>query len=129
MPLDGARADEQLRADLRVREPVAGQPGDLCLLRRQLVARVVRPLAHGLAGGQQLATGALGEPLRPDAAEHLVGGAQLLAGVDAPVLAAQPFAVQEPGAGEVDHAAAAGEPLDRLAVERLRVVVLAQQRA
>ena len=40
--LDGARADEQLRADLRVGVPVARQPRDLELLRRQLVPRVRR---------------------------------------------------------------------------------------
>jgi hypothetical protein len=49
--------------------------------------------------------------------------------VDAPVLATQPFAVQKPGAGEVDHATAAREPLDRLAVEGLRSSSVAQQRA
>ena len=49
-----------------------------------------------------------------------MGGSELLPRVDAPVLATQLFAVQEPGAGEVDHATAARKPLDRLAVERLR---------
>ena len=73
--------------------------------------------------------GALGKPLGPDAAEHLVRRSKLLARVDAAVLAAQPLAVEEPGAGEVDDAAAAREPLDRLAVEGLRVFVVAQQRA
>ena len=84
---------------------------------------------RGLTRGQELVTGALGKPLGPDVAEHLVGGSKLLARVDAPVLATQPFAVQEPGAGEVDHATAAREPLDRLAVEGLRILSLAQQRA
>ena len=86
-------------------------------------------LRDGLARGQELVAGALGEPLGPDAAEHLVGGSELLARVDAAVLATQPFAVQEPGAGEVDHATAAPEPLDRLAVEGLRVSRVAEQRA
>jgi hypothetical protein len=36
--LDRARADEQLGADLRVGVPVAGQPRNLDLLRRQGVA-------------------------------------------------------------------------------------------
>ena len=34
VPLDGAWAEEQAGADLRVREPVAGELGDLSLLRR-----------------------------------------------------------------------------------------------
>ena len=86
-------------------------------------------LRRGLAGGQQLAAGALGERLGADPAEAVVGGSKLLARVDAPVLAAQPFAVEELGAGEVDHATAAREPLDRLAVEGLRSSAVAQQRA
>ena len=40
VPFDGARGQEQLRADLRVRQAVAGQPGDLLLLRGELVARL-----------------------------------------------------------------------------------------
>ena len=68
-------------ADLGVRQSVAGEPGDLRLLRREHVARLDRALAHRLAGGQELAAGALGERLGADAAEHLVGGAQLLARV------------------------------------------------
>ena len=77
--------------------------------------------AHGLAGGEQLAAGTLGERLGAHVAEALVGGAQVLARVRAPVLAPQPLAVHEPAARELDRRAAAREPLDRLAVERLVV--------
>ena len=55
----------------------------------------------------------------PIVGEHLVRGAQLLAGVDAAVLAAQPLAVEQVRAGERDADAGAAEPLDRLAVEPL----------
>src|SRR6187200_3289083 len=41
--LDGARADEQLRADLRIRLPVAGHAGDLRLLGREDVAGLFGP--------------------------------------------------------------------------------------
>src|SRR5580700_5468015 len=61
VPLHGAGPDEQLRADLGVGPPVACQPGDLSLLRGQLGAGVLVPLAHLLAGGQELAPGAFGE--------------------------------------------------------------------
>ena len=47
------------------------------------------------------------------------GGAQLLAGVDAPALAPQPLAVQQVRAGELDAEAGAAEALERLAVGRL----------
>ena len=46
VPLHRARADEQLRADLRVRKAVAGEPGDLLLLRRELLARPGAALAR-----------------------------------------------------------------------------------
>src|SRR5262245_10561401 len=129
VPLDRARADEQLRADLGVRAPVTRQTGDLRLLGGQVVAGLHGALAHRLAGGQQLAAGALGEALGPHRREHLVRRAQLLARVHPPLLAAQPLAVEQPGAGEVDPAATAREPLDRLAVELLGGVAFAEQRA
>src|SRR5581483_7746500 len=59
--LDRARADEQLGADLRVGVSVAGQPRDLELLGREVVARVRGDPPHGLAGGEELAAGTLGE--------------------------------------------------------------------
>src|SRR5262249_17674145 len=70
--LDGARADEQLGGDLRVGEAVAGQAGDLGLLRGERVARFHGALAGGLAGGGQLAAGPLGESLHADRGEHVV---------------------------------------------------------
>src|SRR5262245_44836560 len=72
VPLDGSRAEEQLGADLRVREALRRQPCDLSLLRGQLVPRLDAALAHCLAGGQQLVAGALGEALHPHLREHLV---------------------------------------------------------
>ena len=69
------------------------------LLRRQVVERLDGALAHRLAGGQQLAAGALGERLHAHLGEHRVRDAQLLAGVDAAVLAPQPFAVERGARG------------------------------
>ena len=79
MVLDRPRTDEQLGADLRVGEALAGQLGDLRLLGGEDVARVQGALARGLAGGRELATGTLGEPVGSDAAERVVGGPELLA--------------------------------------------------
>ena len=125
MVLHGAGADEQLRADLGVGETISGQPSDMCLLGCEHAARVVGAPPRGLARGEELVTGAVGKPLGPDAAERFVGGSELLTRVDAAVLATQPFALHEPGTGVVDSAAAAPEPLHRLAVERLRVFCVA----
>jgi len=79
VPLHRARAEEQLGADLRVRLPAGSQARNLHLLRGQLVERLDRALAHCLAGGQQLAAGALGERLHAHVREHRVGDSQLLA--------------------------------------------------
>ncbi len=84
---DGARADEQPCADLWVGQAVAGKPGDLGLLGCELAAGFGGAFAGSLPGGQQLASGALGESLGAHRDEHLVGGAQLFAGLGAPVLA------------------------------------------
>jgi len=53
---------------------------------------------------------------------------EVLACIDAPSAAAQPFAVQQMRAGKVDGDATMGEALDRLAVEALGDRVVAQQR-
>ena len=88
-----------------------------------------RPLAHLLARRQQLAPGALGERLHADRGELVVGGAELRARVDPPVLAAQPLAVEQVRAGELRAQPRAAQPLDRLAVQALGALALAQQRA
>ena len=126
---DRAGADEQLCADLGVGQTISGQPGDVRLLGCEHAARVVAARARRLTRGHELVTGALGKSLGADAAEHLVGGSELLTRLDPAALATQPFAVQEPRAGEVDHATAAAESLHRLAVERLRIARVAEQRA
>src|ERR1700741_5411197 len=97
VPLHGAPAEEEPRPDLRVREPVAGELGDLSLLRGQLVARL--------------------------------GAALLGARVAAPVLPAQPFAVEQVRARELGAEPRAPEARDRLAVERVRVAAVGHERA
>src|SRR3954454_21743272 len=116
VPFDRAGAEEELRADLGVRAPVAREPRDLVLLRRQLVARVVAALAHLLARRQQLVPGALGKPVRAHREQHLARDPQLLARVDPPPRAAQPLPVEQPPAGQLDAHARARETVDRLAV-------------
>src|SRR6185437_14721875 len=90
VPFDRARADEQMGADLRVGQAVAGEPGDLLLLRRELAARLGTALAYLFTRRQQLAAGALGERLHPDRGEHVMGRTQLFARVGTPALATQP---------------------------------------
>jgi len=63
--LDGARAQEQLGGDLRVRQARPGQPRDLGLLGGELLVRAGGAPAGGLAGGPQLAPGPPGDPGTP----------------------------------------------------------------
>jgi hypothetical protein len=125
--LDRSRADEELTCYLRVRVPLGSQPYDLPLLGGENVAALDRSFADRLSGRQQLAAGALGERLGADAAERLVGEAQVLAAVVAPVHPTQPLAVKQVGTAELDDDPVALEALDRLAVERLGDVDVAQQ--
>jgi len=117
--LDRARADEQPRADLRVRQALAGQPRDLRLLRGQLHGRLDRTLAGGLPRGLQLKPGPFGE--RPDThrVQHLVGRAQVLPCLGAAALAAQPLPVQQVTASELGADPGPAEALDRLAIAGL----------
>jgi DNA-3-methyladenine glycosylase II len=125
VPFDRARTDEQPRSDLLIRQPFTGEPRDLRLMGRQIVGRLDRPLADRFARRHQLAAGTLLKCLHAYRTEHLVGSAKLRAGVHAPALATQPFAVQQVCPGELGPQPRASEPLDRLTVEMLGVRALA----
>ena len=127
VPLDRARTEEQLGTDLRVGEPVAGEPGDLLLLRREILARLERTLAQLRTGGDQLALGALGERLHPDLGEHLLGGPQPLARLAGTTVAAQPLAEDQMCTGEL-NARIPAQSVDRLVISGFGIVALAEQR-
>ena len=88
-----------------------------------------RALGDTLAGRDQLSAGAVGERLGTDPAEDLVRETELMPRVDAPVLAAQPFAVQEVSPGEADDDPCGREAFDGLLVQRLGDVAGAEQGA
>src|SRR5580693_7920056 len=88
VPLDRARADEQLGADLRVGLPLTGEPGDLRLLGGELLAHLYSVRADRLPGGKQLTASALRERLEAHRGAHPVGRTQLLARVEATPAAA-----------------------------------------
>src|SRR4051812_4361710 len=119
---DGARADEQLGTDLRIRVAVTRQARDLELLRRERVPVVGGDPARGLAGGDELASRPLGERVGAHATEALVRGAQLLARVDPTVLTAGPLAVHQPTARELDRSTTLGELGNRLLIRGFVVV-------
>ena len=75
-----------------VEVPAGGdaQFGDVFLLRSELAVRVDLAFADLLAGGEQFAARALGEGFGADRVEQLIGGVQLVAGVEPPVLKQRP---------------------------------------
>ena len=122
--LDGARADEQPRADLRVGEAVARQPGDLRLLRGELVARLggarlraVSPVASSSRAARSANASA------PIAANISCAARSCSRASTRRSLAAQPLAVERDGRGRARRASRCGraarsppvEPLGRLA--------------
>ena len=109
--------------------PSRASSSDLGLLRGELIACVCCAFAHRLAGGRQLAARTLGKSLGSHVAEHLVGAPQLLARIHPSVLAAQPLAVEQVGASELEADAGAAKPLDRLTVEVLGGLAVAEQRS
>ena len=72
--------------------------------------------------------GARGEGLGADRVEQVVGGLQLLAGVEPAVLATEPLTVEQVGAGELGPQRCAAQPLDRLGVALLGLTAFANQR-
>src|SRR5262245_40905921 len=127
MPFDGTKADEQLSADLGVRQSLTGEARNLVLLRRELVACLVPSLAHLLARGKKLTARPLGEPFGTHRVERVIGVTQLFASVDATVLPTQPLAVVQMSAGELHADAGAGEALDGLPVQALGDLAFARQ--
>src|SRR5438105_8632312 len=72
--LDGLRAEEELRADVAVRESLRDEEGDLQLLRRQALRSRRIASTQTLAARAQLGSG----PLRPRARAHLLERARLV---------------------------------------------------
>lgn len=68
MPLDRARANEQLSADLWICPSVSGKPCDVRLLGRQLTAGVVLALAHLAPVASNSCCARLANPYAPIAA-------------------------------------------------------------
>jgi NADP-dependent 3-hydroxy acid dehydrogenase YdfG len=128
VPFDRAGAEEELGPDLGVGLPVAGARRDLHHLRGEAPVGFLRALAHGLAGGEQLPARALREPVRPDRPQHSVGAAELPAGVDPAVLAAEPLAVEQVRAGQIDAGARPPQVPDGPLVQVLGGLAVAQQR-
>jgi hypothetical protein len=75
VPLDGARAEEQLGGDLRVRTALACQFGDLGFLGGEVVSAFGASFAWLPTCGRELTAGALGECAHAESGEHVVGRA------------------------------------------------------
>src|SRR3954471_16229731 len=130
VPLDRPRADEELCADLGIRAALGGEACDLRLLRGEPVTRVGRALAHSLAGRHPLTSRAFSESVHAgDLRPHPVRDPEMLTSFGAPALASQPLAVDQVSAGEGRTYPRAAQTHDRLAIQLLGNVALAEQRA
>ena len=115
------------RADLGFGVLLAGQPRDLSRLRGQVFpVSTVRLRARPAVPAAQVRRD-LRRP-RHRSRRHLVGSTQLLAGIQPPALAAQPFATEEMGASELHANTGATETTDRLEIEALGGIAVAQAR-
>src|SRR3954452_22155987 len=127
MPLDGTRAEEEPRTDLRIRQALTGKRSDLSLLRGQVVARLALTLARLLASHLKLSACAIGESLHADRRELVVGSTELDTRVDPAIFAAQPLPVEQMSPGELRTQPGAGQPLDRLAMQAIGSLTLAHE--
>nr|BFE64682.1 hypothetical protein GCM10020063_092080 [Dactylosporangium thailandense] len=87
-----------MRAHIPGGRPRGHRPRDVQLVRGELVGRHGSPFAGVVAGRSQLQGGARGERFRAGVGQELVSGAELVAGIVAAALPAQPLAVDEVGA-------------------------------
>jgi len=107
--LDGLRAEEQSCTISGLEKPAPASRAIWAswAVRSSRVSTV--PLTGALASRQELTRDPLGEGrTRPD--DHLAGGASLVARVEAPAPATQPFAEQQMGAATHGADATAAEP-------------------
>jgi hypothetical protein len=86
------------------------------------------PIARGDSSAS-LALGPLSEGPHAHRVQHVVGYPQLLAGLGAAPLAAQPLAVEQVRAGELGAQAGPAQAVDRLAVPALGGLAVAEEGA
>ena len=95
----------------------------------QFGARVLVAPAHLLAGGLEFPPCTLGESLDAHGCERLKRGPQLIAGIDTPMLAAQPLAIAQAGTGQMRRHPGLAQQVDGLAVQVFGGAPLGNQRA
>src|SRR3954452_3521512 len=93
--VDRARAEEELRGDVAVAEPLRHTLGDLHLLGRQLVQSARIAPASALPAGARLPLRAFGPQATPERFEGLERRSQMATGVPAPPRPAQELAERQ----------------------------------
>src|SRR5262249_7318472 len=101
---------------------------DLALLTCELIACLRAPLAHLLSSRRELDPRALGERFNTHRSEPLVCHAELSPRVDPSILTSEPLPVQQLSSGCGDADTGPLEPFDRLAIECVGDLALADQR-
>lgn len=120
-----ARADEQLGGDLAVCRGVGGKRRDPGFLRDKVQLSSGGARSGSFAAGAQFVGRLFGEAVGADVLEHGVRDAKLVSRVNAPLGPAQPLAVEQVRAVQVEGRVAAPELADRLGVGVLGAVASA----
>lgn len=102
VPLDGSRAEVQCSGDLGAGEPFRSEPGDVGFLGCQVSVCLYRTFAYRLPTCCEFVSRAISECLNSHRDQRLVGRSQLGPGIGPAAFPAQPFAVEELRAGELD---------------------------
>ncbi|MEE6168313.1 hypothetical protein SKC39_26060 [Mycolicibacterium sp. 120322] len=118
MPLDGARAEEQLLPDLWIGASLAREVSDLFFLRRQVCAAWCGSTLRFLSGSLQLTSGLFGERGSAHRSEIRVRQSQLLACGCLLVGPAKPSAVAKACARRVNRHARLAQEFDGLQIAR-----------
>jgi hypothetical protein len=119
VPLDRARAEEELRTDLRVCQPFRCEPRDLRLLCGQIAASVISALPGCLPGCGEFPSRAIGETGHSYLTEQFVRCPKLPPRIKPAALSSQPFAEDEMSPREIGASAGLTETLGCLAIPAL----------
>src|SRR5262249_46581891 len=123
-----AGTDEQLLGDLAVGRAVGGKLRHAGFLGSEVELGLRGSRSGSLAGSAQFTARLFGEADGARGVEHVLGDAKLASRVAPSFGAAQPLAVEQVRAGQVDGRAAAPELADRFNVGCLGVAALIEQR-
>jgi hypothetical protein len=126
MPFDRVAAEIELGPDLGVGATIGGEAGDVQLLRGELSALFHASPAYHLAGSREFLPGAFGECIHTHRRKRVVRLTKNGARINTTLPTPQPFAIEQLSACQFDSNLSAAQTGDRLSVEILGLVTVAE---